>query len=194
MGASWGVSTQAARESCTAGVAAACACLLAVLGVWGSGPGASVAGLCESLLPGLQTVPLLRVLPWQRASEPGVSSPAHRDASFLRLRPHPVAHSTFITSSSPASILVTPEVGASTYGFGGHCQSKAVVGDSQWIPLLELSNYVTLTSLCLSLLTYKVTVIPHLYSCWEDVPFTWTVVRRQQVLVILYSLSPLTDF
>lgn len=169
------------------------ACLLAALGVWGSGPGASVAGFCESLLPGLQTVPLLCVLPWQRASEPGVSSPAHRNASFLRLRPHPVAHSTFITSSSPASILVTLEIGALTYGFGGHCQSKAVVEDSQWIPLLELSNYVTLTSLCLSLLTYKVTVIPHLYSCWEDVPFTGTVVRGQQVLVILYSLYPLTD-
>ena len=89
MGASWGVSAQAARESATAGVAAARACLLAVLGSGGRGPGASVAGLCGSLLPGLQTVPPHRVLPWQRASEPSVSSPAHRDASFLRLRPPP---------------------------------------------------------------------------------------------------------
>lgn len=124
-----------------------CRTRLSPRGAGGRGPGASMARLCESLLPGLQMVPPHRVLPWQRVSEPGVSSPAHRDASFLRLRPHPVAHSPFITSSGPASILVTLEVGASTHGFGGHCQSKGGVGDSHWIPLLALGNYVTLTSL-----------------------------------------------
>ena len=101
------------------------------LGVWG--PGACIAAFCESLLPGLQMVPPHRVLPRQRPSKPGVSSLAYRDASFLRLRPHPVGHSAFITSSGPASILVTLEVGASTCGFWGHCQPESGVGDSQWI-------------------------------------------------------------
>ena len=100
------------------------------LAVWG--PGACIAAFCESLLPGLQTVPPHCVLPQQRPSKPGVSSLAYRDASFLRLRPHPVAHSTFITSSGPASISVTPEVGASTCGFWGHCQPKGGAGDSRW--------------------------------------------------------------
>ena len=112
MGASWGVSAQAARESATAGMAAARACLLAVLGSGGRGPGASVAGLCGSLLPGLQTVPPHRVLPWQRASEPSVSSPAHRDASFLRLRPPPCCsfdfHHLLRPSSNADSLLNLP--------------------------------------------------------------------------------------
>ena len=35
---------------------------------------------------------------------------------------------------------------------GGHIQSKGVIGDGQRILLLELGNYVTLTSLCLNLI------------------------------------------
>lgn len=147
-------------EHATASVAASRTCFLAGLGVWGSGV----------QVPAWPRSVRASFLASDGASSPCPSSaeseqarclfPCFQGRQFSQTEAPPCGSFNFIISSGPASILVTPEVGASTCGFWGHCQPKGVVGDSQWIPLLELSNYVTLTSLCLSLLTYKMTAIP----------------------------------